>query len=101
MAFHRARETYAERVLRALGVGLSHPGGLCRQSLRNVRPAAQPRPAPPLARCFTRADPPRLSSALDENSVAGRDEKREALATVASRNAIISRHFQRVSTCSY
>ena len=35
--------------------GLPHAGGLCRQSLRNMRPAAQPRPPPPIARCSTRA----------------------------------------------
>ena len=39
----------------ALGAGLSHAGGLCRQSLRNTRSSAQPRPAPPIACCSTRA----------------------------------------------
>ena len=39
----------------ALGAGLPHAGGLCRQSLRNMRSAAQPRPAPPIACCSTRA----------------------------------------------
>ena len=39
----------------ALGAGLSPPGGLCRQSHRNMRSAAQPGPAPPIARCSTRA----------------------------------------------
>ena len=33
------------------GAGLSHTGGLCRQSLRNKRSAAQSRPAPPIACC--------------------------------------------------
>jgi hypothetical protein len=35
--------------------GLSHPGGLRRQPHRNMRSAAQPRPAPPIARCSHRA----------------------------------------------
>ena len=34
---------------------LSDTGGLCRQPYRNVRSAAQPRPAPPIARCSPRA----------------------------------------------
>jgi hypothetical protein len=39
----------------ALGVGLCHTGSRCRQSLRNTRSSAQPRPAPPIACCSTRA----------------------------------------------
>ena len=35
--------------------GLSPAGGRCRQSLRNTRSSAQPRPAPPIACCSTRA----------------------------------------------
>ena len=35
--------------------GLSDPCGLCRLPHRNVRSAAQPRPAPPIARCSHRA----------------------------------------------
>ncbi|MGY2933774.1 putative transposase [Bradyrhizobium sp. GM6.1] len=37
------------------GAGLSHPGGLRRLPHRNMRSAAQPRPAPPIACCSTRA----------------------------------------------
>jgi len=33
---------------------LPHADSLCRQSLCHVRSAAQPRPAPPIARCSTR-----------------------------------------------
>ena len=39
----------------AFGARLPHAGGLCRQPHRNMRSAAQPRPAPPIARCSTRA----------------------------------------------
>jgi transposase InsO family protein len=39
----------------ALSAGLSHTAGLCRQSLRNTRSSAQPRRAPPIACCSTRA----------------------------------------------
>ncbi len=39
----------------AFGSGLSHTGSLCRQSLRNMRSTAQPRPVPPIACCSTRA----------------------------------------------
>ena len=39
----------------ALVARLSDAGGLCRQPHRNRRSAAQPRPAPPIARCSTRA----------------------------------------------
>ena len=39
----------------ALGAGLPHAGGLRRQPHRNGRSAAQPRPAPPIACCSTRA----------------------------------------------
>ena len=39
----------------AFGAGLSHAGGLRRQPHRNMRSAAQPRPAPPIACCSTRA----------------------------------------------
>ena len=38
-----------------LGAGLSHTGSLCRQSLRNTRSSAEPRPAPPIASCSTQA----------------------------------------------
>ena len=36
--------------------GLSDARGPCRQTHRNVRSAAQPRPAPPIARCSPRAE---------------------------------------------
>ncbi|MGY3647044.1 putative transposase [Bradyrhizobium sp. LM4.3] len=39
----------------AFFAGLPDACGLCRQPHRNVRPAAQPRPAPPIARCSPRA----------------------------------------------
>ena len=39
----------------ALGARLSNAGGLRRQPHRNGRSAAQPRPAPPIARCSPRA----------------------------------------------
>jgi transposase-like protein len=35
--------------------GMAHPGDLCRRPHRNVRSAAQPEPAPPIARCSNRA----------------------------------------------
>jgi putative transposase len=35
-------------------LGYLTPDSLCRQSLCHVRSAAQPRPAPPIARCSTR-----------------------------------------------
>jgi transposase InsO family protein len=44
-----------QRPASAFGAGLSHSGGLRRQPHRNVRSAAQSRPAPPIARCSTRA----------------------------------------------
>src|SRR6201999_2498743 len=44
----------------ALVIGLSDTGGLCRQPHRNVRSAAQPRPAPPIARCLLRAKRPNI-----------------------------------------
>ena len=42
-----------QRPAPAFVAGLSHAGGLCRQPHRNGRSAAQPRPAPPIARCST------------------------------------------------
>ena len=47
-----ARTKIAASALRA---GLSHPGSLCRQSHRNEPSAPQRGPAPPIARCYTRA----------------------------------------------
>ena len=40
----------------ALLARIPDPGGLCRIIHRNGRSAAQPRPAPPIARCSTRAN---------------------------------------------
>ena len=57
---------------------IPHPRGLCRQSHRNGRSAAQPRPAPPIVRCSTRATWRTKSRdsnrPLDENSAAGHCE---------------------------
>src|SRR4051812_5733915 len=52
---HHGLDRRLQRPASALGAGLSHPGGLCRQPHRNMRSAAQPRQAPTIACCSTRA----------------------------------------------
>jgi putative transposase len=58
-------DDYNQATTAALGAGLSHTAGLWRQSLHNTRSAAQPRPAPPIACCSTRA--PRLKTRRASN----------------------------------
>lgn len=52
---HRRMGRRLQPIAPTFGARIPHACGLCRQSHRNGRSAAQPRPAPPITRCSTRA----------------------------------------------